>query len=450
MPHAASAPVPTPVRLLAVGVALLISIVATLLLADPARAATQAADVDFISVDPGTEPGHGVYNFNIAYPGAEVPPFTRGSIQGHCVELSQSAGDGPSTLASGPDMAFPGPDGTTLAAADEDRLLWILLSSRATQVQPSAGLTAAQEGAAHQTAIWSITATGDPGVLPADAAAAARGTALATASSAGIGVAGQAATFTAVGQETCGGTARQVTVSGAPFTSATLTIVSGSGAFSNGSGSIAVDLGASGSATLPVTGAAGTVAIEALVQTAELVQVQKVNSSPAGQDFAFARVTPATIRLELTFRRCTKTTETSTTTETPKRTTRRANLRVSKAGPRRVRAGGTANYVIRIRNTSKTTARNLIINDQLPRGLVLARRPANSKLRGRTVQWRVKRLAPGRTITRRVRVRVLNSVQGRRCNRATVVARNANRRTTKRCTRVIALPRRPVLPDVTG
>jgi uncharacterized repeat protein (TIGR01451 family) len=435
------------VRLLAVGVALLISIVAALALAQPARAATQPADIDFISVDPGTEPGHGVYNFNIAYPGAEVPPFTQGSVQGHCVELSQSAGDGPSTLASGPDMSFSGPGGTTLGAADQDRLLWILLSSRATQLQPSPGLTTAQEGAAHQTAIWSITDTGDPGVLPADAAAAARGTALASASSAGVGVAGQAATFTAVGQETCSGTARQVTVSGAPHTSATLTIVSGTGSFANGSSSIAVALGADGTATLPVNGAAGAVAIEALVQTAELVQVQKVNGGPAGQDFAFARVTPATIRLDVKFRNCT-TTKTSTTSE--KRTTRRANLRVSKAGPRRVRAGRTANYVIRIRNTSKTTARNLIINDRLPRGLVLARRPANSKLRGRTVQWRVKRLAPGRTITRRVRVRVLNSVEGRRCNRATVVARNATRRTTRRCTRVVALPKRPVLPSVTG
>jgi len=447
VPHAASAPIPTAVRLLAVGVGLLISMVAALLLAEPARAATQAANIDLISVDPGTEPGRGVYNFDISYPGAEVAPFTQGSVQGHCVELTQSAGDGPSTLASGPDMAFSGPGGTTLGDAEEDRLLWILLSSRATQAQPSAGLTAAQEGAAHQTAMWSITDTGEPGVLPADPAAAERGTALAAASTAGMGVAGQAAMFTAVGAEACGETARQVTVSGAPFTSATLTIVSGSGTFSNGAASIAVDLGARGSATLPVTGATGTVAIEALVQTAELVQVQKVNGGPASQDFAFARITPATIRLALSFRDCTTT---KTSTDTPKRTTRRANLRVSKAGPRRVRAGRTAYYVIRTRNTSKTTARNLIINDLLPKGMVLARRPANSKLRGRTVQWRVGKLAPGRTITRRVRVRVLNSTRGRRCNRATVVARNANRRTTKRCTTVVALPKRSRLPAVTG
>lgn len=447
MPHAASAPIPTSVRLLAVGVALLISTVAALLIAEPAKAATQAADIDFIDVNPLTEPGHGVYNFSIAYPGAEVPPFTQGLIQGHCVELDESAGDGPSTLASGSDMSFSGPGGTTLGNAEEDRLLWLMLSSRATQLQPSAGLTVAQEGAAHQTAVWSITNTGDPDVVPSDAAAAARGTALATASSGGIGVAGQTATFTAVGQEACGGTARQVTVSGAPFTSATLTIVSGTGSFTTGSSSIAVDLGADGTVTVPVTGAAGTVAIEALVQTAELVQIQKVDGGPAGQDFAFARITPATIRLGLTFRDCTTT---STTTGKPSTPTRRANLRVSKAGPRTVRAGKKANYVIRVKNTSKTTARNLILNDLLPRGLVLARRPAASKLRGRTVQWRIAKLAPGRTITRRVRVRVLNSVKGRRCNRATVVARNANRRTTRRCTRVVALPKRPRLPAVTG
>ena len=451
MPYAATAPLPTPWRALAAGAALLMSMLAALVLAAPASAATQAATVEFESVDPTIGGGHGVYNFTISYPGPEVAPFTQGAVQGHCVELTETAGSGPTTLASGPDLSFTEPGAPPLSDADENRLLWLLLSSRAAQAQPSAGLTAAQEGGAHQAAIWSITNPGNPGVAPADAAAAARGEALAAASAGGAATgAGREASFTAVGEAVCGGTARQVTVSGAPLTSATLTIVSGGGVFANGSTSIAVDLGSDGVATLPVTGPAGTVAIEATVQSAELVQVQRLDGAPLGQDFAFARLTPSTLDLTLQFRDCTTTTTTPKTTTTSTTTNRRAALRVSKAGPRRVRAGRLTNYVIRVRNTSNTVARNVILNDHLPRGLVLARRPANALLRGRTIQWRIAAIAPGRTITRRVRVRVLGNTRGLRCNRAVVVARNANRRSTKRCTRVIAQPRRPTLPAVTG
>lgn len=444
MPHA-SAPMRFPISLRAIAVlaALIASFAAALALVQPARAATQAADIDLLSVSPSLGSGFGAYNFTVTYPGAEVSPFAQGQIQGHCVQLTQSAGDGPATLASGTDIALQTPGGGVLSAADQNRILWILLSSRASQAQPSGGLTKDQEGGAHQSAIWNITDVGNPGNVAPDPAAVTRAAALLNGSASFGAAASQAATFAPVGGDAKAGTAREVTVTGAPFSSATISIVSGTGTFSNGEQSIALALGAAGTATTAVTGSAGAVGLEAVVTAAEMVQVQRVDSLATGQDFAYAKLTPATLRIVLNF----STTKTSTAGRT---TTPKANLRISKVGPRRRVAGSRMGYRIRITNRSKTTARNVVIRDILPKGMVLTRRPKGARLSGRTITWRIKGLAPGKSVSRRVNVRILNRVSGKRCNKATVKASNAPLRRTRRCTTVLALPKRPNLPAVTG
>jgi uncharacterized repeat protein (TIGR01451 family) len=126
-----------------------------------------------------------------------------------------------------------------------------------------------------------------------------------------------------------------------------------------------------------------------------------------------------------------------------------ARVTVSKAGAKRVRAGKKTVLVVRVRNTGAAAAKNVVISSRLPRGIVLARRPAAATIRGRTIQWRVANLAAGRTITRRLVVRVLNTTKGRRCTRTTVVGQNLVLRRAQRCTTVRAL-RTVVLPAVTG
>jgi uncharacterized repeat protein (TIGR01451 family) len=128
----------------------------------------------------------------------------------------------------------------------------------------------------------------------------------------------------------------------------------------------------------------------------------------------------------------------------------RARLRTRKIGPRRMTGGRTAVYRIVVRNVSRVVARNVVIRDVLPRGVVLRSRPARSRISGRRIRWStISRIAPGRRVVRVVRVRVLTSTRGRRCNNVVVTARNAPRTRARTCARVA--PRRVrVIPAVTG
>ena len=141
-------------------------------------------------------------------------------------------------------------------------------------------------------------------------------------------------------------------------------------------------------------------------------------------------------------------------TPTPVLRARRPRTRIiaRKQGPARVRAGRGARYVLRVTNRGRNRANRVIVRDILPRGMVLVRRPAGATIRGRTITWRISGIAPGRTVRRTVRVRVLRNVRGRRvCNR--MIARGANTPLSRatRCSRIVRVrAAQAFLPAVTG
>jgi uncharacterized repeat protein (TIGR01451 family) len=140
-------------------------------------------------------------------------------------------------------------------------------------------------------------------------------------------------------------------------------------------------------------------------------------------------------------------------TPTSTRKARRPTTRLvsKKRGPSRARSGRKVKYTLRVTNTGKAAATNVVIRDVLPRGMVLVRRPRGAKITGRTITWRITRIAPRRTVKRTVRVRLLRNGQGRRCNRMVTRAGNAQVSRARKCTRFTRVNNaRAVLPAVTG
>ncbi len=133
-------------------------------------------------------------------------------------------------------------------------------------------------------------------------------------------------------------------------------------------------------------------------------------------------------------------------------TTAPARLRITKVGPRTLRAGTRITYVIRVTNTSRVAARNVVVNDILPRGMSYVRANVRGSLvRGKMV-WRFRTLAPGQTRVIRVTFRTDRQARGTRTNIATAVAGNATavRAVSRvRITAVAGATRIPV-PRVTG
>jgi uncharacterized repeat protein (TIGR01451 family) len=232
-------------------------------------------------------------------------------------------------------------------------------------------------------------------------------------------------------------------VTGAPGSSTTLTITSTNGTFPGGARTAPVTLDAAGRAEIALNGAPGTVTVTATVIVNELIQVQKTPGQDALQDFAEIARTPTPVSLQVSFRDCEGS---STAGETP---IARPTLRLTKSGPRRARAGRSATYTVTVRNTGRGAASKLVIRDRLPKGMVLFSRPAGATIRAGVIEWRVSSLRAKGSITRRVRVRMLASTEGRICNAASVSAGNAGSRSVTRCTFVLGqgVTR---LPAVTG
>lgn len=417
------------------------------LLSGTATAATQEAVVTLPAggVTPDAGGGFGVYNFSVAHAGPNAFPFATGDKRGHCVEATVAAGSGPATLKS---------DGEALAAdspTENNRLAWLMLSSTYNQdTSGASGLTLAQRAAAHQSATWQITDPGLAQTISSDPAVAAEAARLVTASAGNQAAAQQSAAMVALAAAApCGAGTRGIQVSGAPFSSADLTIGSVNGTFTGGGKTTTLDLGSNGTATAEVTGDVGTVTISGTVSQSKLVHVDFGET----QDFAYAQPTPVAMQLAIDFLPCTtgSTPTAPAAPSAPVGATGRniASLRVIKRGPRRARAGRKALFTITVKNTSRTIARNVVLTDRLPGGMVLAKRTAGMRLRGRAVSMRVGSLGPGRSTTRRVPVSILRQTQGRRCNRVRVTSSNARPRGARSCVTVRRVIRR-VSPAVTG
>jgi len=444
-----------PTRAAAVTIAVFLA--ALLAFAGQAAAADQPANMTFntSSPTPGSGFGFGLYNYAIAHDDTGNFPFAPGDKRGHCVQETVLAFDGPAILKTDGDVALnPPPDGVT-AADQANRIAWLLLSSLYNQDNAEASsLTLTQRADAHQSAIWHMTDAGNPKIVSSDAATAEETTRLLAASDVNKAAAQQAPSMVATGAVTCNGGTRGVSVAGAPFGTAELTITSPNGTFPGGAKSASLDLGPTGAASTTVTGGVGAVAISAIVPQAKLVQADFEET----QDLVYTETTGVPVQLAIDFPPCATPVAPAPAPAIPAAVppitqvaaaAPRTRLQVIKRGPKRARAGSRIRFTIIIRNRTRVVARNVVVTDRLPRGMVLAKRNKGLRINGRNLSIRVGSIGPKRTIRRTVTVNVLRSSRGRRCNVATANASNANRVRARACTRVIRVVRK-IAPAVTG
>jgi uncharacterized repeat protein (TIGR01451 family) len=127
-------------------------------------------------------------------------------------------------------------------------------------------------------------------------------------------------------------------------------------------------------------------------------------------------------------------------------------LAITKTAPRQARVGIRIVYTIRVRNAGRNIARNVVMRDPLPRGLVVVRTAPERGVvvSGRMVTARLGNMRTGEVRTVRVVVRSTAGVRGDRINVA--VARGTNTPPVRaRARTVFIVPAlRPLTPGVTG
>ncbi len=285
------------------------------LLPASAQAATGGATVTLKK--PLVSPGIGAfgrYNINISKVATPGFPFLPGDKRAHCVEFDQGAATGAGELNSGPQIALRndanGPAGNA-------RIKWLMLSDYASETSP-APLTAAQQVAAHQSAIWALTnptkPLGDPQNVRApgsDAKALARARELyAAVTEPGFSAAwvDQAPALAADGPAVCAGEARRtVGVTGAPWAAVALSVPEGGTIWVGGASrgrTTQIRLDGDGRVDVEVAGSGpGAVTLTAAFEAPTLVQSRNgVNKS--SQDFVYLEFETVTRTIELRFLDC--------------------------------------------------------------------------------------------------------------------------------------------------
>lgn len=262
-----------------------------------------------------------------------------------------------------------------------------------------------------------------------------------------------------------GATTTQVTISARPGAVVTLSVTSGNGTLS----AAQVTIGASGTAmvTLTTTGP-GTVALAA--RTAGDPVLYRVDPVKDTQTTSYAAPVVLDAATNVTFTAAPTTVTTpSTPTSTPAPAPSsapapapaptvvvaqapRAALHIVKAGPARATAGMTLRYTVKVTNTGKAPARNVVVTDRLPGGMTLVGRQGTRS--GASVSFRVGTLAPGASRVIQVTVRSRTGLVGRRVNVATATATGVARVTARAATRFVGPKARTqpavVAPAVTG
>ena len=302
-----------PLRTTRLALAGLVAVLAALLVPGIASAATHTGKVSNIFVSPVLQGhgGFGLYNFNIASstPG-DTYPFASGSKIGHCVEATVGAGTTTTNLLTEGDLSLNNGDAQNTIGAGfttgAKRVEWILLNS----YKYSPGDATGVEGAAHQSAIWQLTNPGSGssilvgGTSVNEKAAAARASQLLTDSATYAASVTNGAALSIDGGadlQTCAGTSRTVTVTGSPWTDATLTL-SGSGVFHTGGGATTtVNLGASGSVQVQVDSTGpGSIDVTASIKTATMVQAD----NGGNQDFVYLEFQTVSKKVSIVFTDC--------------------------------------------------------------------------------------------------------------------------------------------------
>ncbi len=416
-------------------------------------------------VSPGLGSDYGAYNFTVDFADADdvAAGFVKGLKVGHCIESTLSTvSPATGTLRTGVEgnsLSLANGDPLNLAAqpGGRDRLEWLLLSSRRALADTPAGAAANFELAAHQRAIWSLTNPSTPGqpanpaepILASDAFNA-RANQLFLDSATYAGAVAQQPSITATGAAVCSGTARTLHVTGAPLTSVTLSITSGSGQFAGGAQQATIALGPTGAADVALTGTApGAVAVSGAFQVPTLVQAEVPDTQSTGQDFVYLEFRTQTVATSVDFLNCSVPGPPAPPATGGVTGVSSSTLSIAKAGPRVARAGTVLSYSIRVRNTSTTPATNVIVRDVLPAGYSFVKAVPNGTLAKGRLTWRLGTLAAGATRIIKVSFRVDRTVNGQRCNNANASAANAPQVKARVCSTILPPPKR-ILPAVTG
>jgi uncharacterized repeat protein (TIGR01451 family) len=124
-------------------------------------------------------------------------------------------------------------------------------------------------------------------------------------------------------------------------------------------------------------------------------------------------------------------------------------LAIAKTGPLRARALQRLTYTIRVRNPGRAVARNVVVTDLLPSGLIFVKASRKATVKGRTITIPMGNLQPRQARTVKVTVRATATVRGRKVNLA--VARATNVRPVRDTAPTVFTPLvRRVVPAVTG
>ena len=477
--------------------ALVATILAGAALAVPGGAAASPATLTMQAMEPSYGPvsiattGGGRVNARLGWfrLGVTAPATPTVVVRGFCDDPLTPLTAGRSYAVdvraadAAPDLASPGYRGVGWLLRSSERLI-------------GAAANPGREAAAIQLAVWKLGGRVPAGARSGDATLDARVDEL--RAQAGAAVAPRPAAASVAGEASaCAGTgAVQVAITGAPGATATVAVAAPATV------DVArVVIAADGTARVVVRSATpATVRLRVDVAGGDLVRAARPAGTTGGpQETVYIRPGQSSAEVPVTFRDCsspqvepgggdtptgpggTPSTPTGTPTNpagdapatpttpqgvsetpvTPKDTpvtpgggddTPRAQqsprLGLRKTAAARVPLGGRIRYSITVRNGGRAAATGVVVRDPLPANTFLASTPAGAELRAGSVIWRLGRLAPGRTRTLRLTLRVPTDRTGRVCNAARVEGDGGLRATARVCTLVVGRPR-AIVPSVT-
>jgi uncharacterized repeat protein (TIGR01451 family) len=198
------------------------------------------------------------------------------------------------------------------------------------------------------------------------------------------------------------GTSATLTVSGTPGADVELAASGAGAALSAGR----VTLDASGQAQVAVTAAgSGTVTVTARAEGGALGRAAHLRGADGPQDMAFVTPVPLTASATLTFAAPAVAPAVGAPAAVARPAARRAKLRLVKAAPAQVVRGRAISYRLTVTNVSRHAATRVVVRDALPAGTYLRDAPPKAaRLRGGALVWRIGTLAPGRSVTLRLRL----------------------------------------------
>jgi uncharacterized repeat protein (TIGR01451 family) len=356
--------------------------------------------------------------------------------QGFCVDTTRLIGDGITYDVVLQNSA----DDPSLASPAYGQIAWLM--------QEAPGLIGAAadpslEAGALQIAVWILGGQVNAATPTDDPVLNARAFAL-VALSAGKRVAGPVG-ISAASTSTCAGGSTTLTVTGTPGATASLAVVAGQGTLSQST----VTFGPSGTATVGLaSGVAGAVQVRVTQQGAEFTIANRPPGTDAPQTTGFLFPRTYTAAVTVNFTPCPPP-ATVTQVTPPPVVQPRPVLRVTKRAPKAKRAGSRILYRVTVRNTSRTTARNVVVRDRLPRSLAFSRSSMRAASVGKTMAWKLGTLRPGQSRTLRIWLIAPATLNGKRTNVVTVSANRARTVRASAPTQFRPLAQR-ILPAVTG